>query len=45
MAKGDVLTTYADVSKARRMLGYKPKVSLKEGIGKFVEWYKEYYST
>ena len=39
MAKGDVLTTYADVSKARRMLGYEPKVSLKEGIGKFVEWY------
>ena len=39
MAKGDVLTTYADVSKARRMLGYEPKVSLKAGIGKFVEWY------
>lgn len=43
MAKGDVLTTYADVSKARRMLGYEPKISLKEGIGKFVEWYKKYY--
>ena len=43
MAKGDVLTTYADVSKARRLLGYNPKVSLQEGIENFVEWYKEYY--
>ena len=42
MAKGDVLTTYADVSKARRLLGYNPKVSLKEGIEKFVKWYKTY---
>ena len=43
MAKGDVLTTYADVSKARMMLGYNPKVSLKEGIHKFAEWYKKHY--
>lgn len=43
MAAGDVLTTYADVSKARRLLGYDPKVSLQEGIESFVEWYKEYY--
>lgn len=43
MAKGDVLTTYADVSKARRLLGYDPKVSLQEGIERFVKWYKEYY--
>ena len=39
MAKGDVLTTYADISKARKLLGYEPKVSLKEGIKKFVHWY------
>lgn len=43
MAKGDVLTTYADVSKARRLLGYDPKVSLQEGIENFVDWYKKYY--
>jgi len=42
MAKGDVLTTYADVSKARRLLGYDPKVSLQEGIENFVDWYKQY---
>lgn len=43
MSKGDVLTTYADISKARGLLGYEPKVSLQEGITKFVEWYKKYY--
>ncbi len=40
MAKGDVLITYADTSKAKSLLGYNPKVSLEEGIHKFVEWYK-----
>ncbi len=37
---GDVSLTYADVSKARRILGYEPKVDMKEGIKRFVEWYK-----
>jgi len=37
---GDVSLTYADVSKARRMLGYDPKVNMREGIKRFVEWYK-----
>jgi len=36
---GDVLATYADVDKARRLLGYEPKVSVQEGIARFVEWY------
>ena len=36
---GDVVATYADVDKARRLLGYEPKVHLDEGIGRFVEWY------
>ena len=40
MAKGDVLITYADTSKAKSLLGYNPQVSLEEGIHKFVEWYK-----
>jgi len=38
---GDVSVTYADISKARLMLGYQPKVDMKEGIRRFVEWYKE----
>jgi UDP-glucuronate 4-epimerase len=43
MAKGDVLITYANVSKAKRLFGYNPKVSLEEGINRFVEWYKNEY--
>jgi len=37
---GDVSVTYADISKAKRLLGYHPKVNMKEGIRHFVEWYK-----
>jgi UDP-glucuronate 4-epimerase len=35
---GDVVRTYADVGKARRMLGYAPAVAVEEGIPRFVEW-------
>jgi UDP-glucuronate 4-epimerase len=38
---GDVSVTYADITKARRILGYQPKVNIKEGLKQFVEWYKE----
>ena len=38
---GDVSLTYADISKARQILGYQPKVDIKEGIKRFVEWYKK----
>ena len=37
---GDVPLTYADVSKAEKLLGYKPRTAPEEGIKKFVEWYK-----
>ena len=40
---GDVHRTFADIKKATRELGYKPKVGIKEGVEKFVQWYKEYY--
>ena len=40
---GDVSVTYADISKAKRMLGYQPKVKMEEGIKRFVEWYKKGY--
>jgi UDP-glucuronate 4-epimerase len=36
---GDVPLTYADISKARRLLGYEPATKLDEGIPKFVEWF------
>lgn len=44
MQKGDVMVTYSDTTKAKKMLGYDPKVSLKEGIKEFVEWYMGYYN-
>jgi UDP-glucuronate 4-epimerase len=37
---GDVSVTYADITKAKRMLKYHPKVKMKEGIQRSVEWYK-----
>jgi UDP-glucuronate 4-epimerase len=37
---GDVSMTYADITKARRLLNYQPKVKMEEGIRRFVEWYK-----
>jgi UDP-glucuronate 4-epimerase len=38
---GDVPVTYADVSKARRLLGYNPQTKIEAGIEKFVSWFKE----
>jgi UDP-glucuronate 4-epimerase len=35
---GDVPHTFADISKAKKLLNYQPKVSLEEGLEKFVEW-------
>ncbi|MBI5685132.1 MAG: SDR family NAD(P)-dependent oxidoreductase [Verrucomicrobia bacterium] len=37
---GDMPVTFADVSKARRMLGYDPKTKIEQGIEKFVEWFQ-----
>jgi UDP-glucuronate 4-epimerase len=36
---GDVRCTYADISKARQMLGYSPQVAIEEGIPLFVKWF------
>lgn len=38
---GDVLRTYADVSRAQRDFGYKPTVSFEEGLAKSIKWYQE----
>ena len=37
---GDVERTYADISKARALLGYRPETRIEEGIPRFVEWYR-----
>jgi len=38
--EGDVVQTFADITKAKRMLNYNPTVSLEYGIRNFFEWYK-----
>ena len=43
MQPGDVPITYADTTPLERNFGFKPSTSLREGLRKFAEWYKEYY--
>ena len=38
---GDVPQTFADITKARRLLGYDPRTQIEEGVRRFVEWFKE----
>ena len=37
---GDVPQTFADITKARRLLGYSPQTDIEEGIRRFVEWFR-----
>ena len=41
MQPGDVIVTYADVSKAKAKLGYQPSTLVRDGLEKFVAWYRE----
>jgi nucleoside-diphosphate-sugar epimerase len=41
--KGDVRDTWADVSKAREILHWVPKVNINSGLKRFIEWYKKIY--
>jgi UDP-glucuronate 4-epimerase len=41
MQAGDVLRTCADISKAKHLLGYNPHTKVKDGVKRFVEWYRE----
>lgn len=43
MQPGDVPATYADIDKAKKMLGFSPKTPLREGVRRFVEWYVNNY--
>ncbi len=44
MQPGDVYSTYADISKLNKLIGYKPTTSIEEGLAKFVKWYKKYFN-
>jgi UDP-glucuronate 4-epimerase len=41
---GDVPETYADIEKATRLLGFRPKTSIREGVKQFIAWYRHYYN-
>ena len=43
MQDGDVPETYADITETERDFGYRPTTSIREGIPKFINWYKEFY--
>ena len=44
MQAGDVNQTYADVTKLKNEFNYQSKTSIKFGVSRFVDWYKQYYS-
>ena len=44
MQPGDVAITYADTTALERDFGFKPSTTLREGLRKFAEWYKDFYS-
>jgi len=41
MPDADIPYTYADISKARRLLDYNPTISVQEGVARFLEWYEK----
>jgi UDP-glucuronate 4-epimerase len=43
MQPGDVPETYADVDDLVRDTGFRPATPLKDGIARFIEWYRAYY--
>jgi UDP-glucuronate 4-epimerase len=45
MQPGDVKETFADIEDLARDFGFRPKTPLREGISRFVEWYKSYYAS
>ena len=44
MQKGDMPATWADASLLKRLTGYQPQTDIQEGIGAFVNWYRDYYA-
>ena len=44
MQQGDVYATWANADLLKHLTGYQPKTDIREGIGKFVAWYRDYYN-
>jgi len=43
MQPGDVPMTWADTADLENNLAYRPNTPIKEGVGKFIDWYNNYY--
>lgn len=43
MQKGDMYKTFADIDELIKVTGYSPKIGIRDGLEKFVSWYKTYY--
>ena len=43
MQPGDVKRTHADVSLLKSTVNYNPTTSVREGVGRFVDWYRDFY--
>lgn len=43
MQPGDMTETYADIEASRRDFGFEPKIGIREGMARFVDWYRGYY--
>ena len=43
MQPGEAVRTYADIGASERELGFCPRTGLREGIGRFVDWYRDFY--
>lgn len=44
MQPGDIAETYSDIDETTRLTGFEPTVSIEQGVPKFIDWYKSYYS-
>ncbi|MDX1423625.1 MAG: NAD-dependent epimerase/dehydratase family protein [Kiloniellales bacterium] len=43
MQPGDVKASYADIDESKRDLGFEPRVTIEEGLPRFVEWYRKFH--
>ena len=44
MRQGDIKETHASFEALNKLINFKPQVEIEEGIGKFVDWYRQYYN-
>ena len=44
MQQGDVADTFANADLLEKLTGYRPSTTVEEGVGAFVDWYREYFA-